>query len=313
MSSNHTLMTEDNFREAAKAGKAPADARLRKAFIADVKAVDDNARAIDFTISTASVDRMGDTIAVDGWQLANFRKNPVVLWAHDSEKLPVAKASNVRVEDGKLKARAEFMGGDISGFADAVYRAIKGGFLSATSVGFAPLKYSFVDDPARRMGIDFQEQELLEFSIVPVPANAEALIEARAAGIDIAPIREWAEKMFAADDIVTLPRAKFDSIMALPTKFRDIAKSLPDGAKGARGQLLRCANIAEREIKAEVPETGAAPDAHEAKTGDGKDGDSVTIVLDGVVFETSEVEQPKSTPVLDMARRRLELHKRKIA
>jgi hypothetical protein len=32
------------------------------------------------------------------------------------------------------------------------------------------------------MGIDFKRQELLEFSIVPVPANANALIEARAYG-----------------------------------------------------------------------------------------------------------------------------------
>jgi hypothetical protein len=71
---------------------------------------------------------MGDTIAVDGWQLANFRKNPVVLWAHDSSMMPVAKASNIRVEDGKLKARAEFMPRDISGFADAVFKAIKQGF-----------------------------------------------------------------------------------------------------------------------------------------------------------------------------------------
>jgi hypothetical protein len=29
------------------------------------------------------------------------------------------------------------------------------------------------------MGIDFKRQELLEFSVVPVPANANALIEAR--------------------------------------------------------------------------------------------------------------------------------------
>ena len=42
--------------------------------------------------------------------------------------------------------------------------------------------------------MDFQQQELLEFSIVPVPANADCLIEARSAGIDVEPLREWAAK-----------------------------------------------------------------------------------------------------------------------
>lgn len=153
---------------------------LRRQFETEVKVVGDS-RAVDFTISTAAVDRYGDTVAVDGWNLANFRKNPVVLWMHDNTMLPVGKAVNIRVEDGKLKARAEFTPAELVRYNDIVLEMIKGGFLSATSVGFIPLKYAFVDDPERRFGIDFQEQELLEFSIVTVPANPEALIEGRGA------------------------------------------------------------------------------------------------------------------------------------
>ncbi len=48
---------------------------------------------------------------------------------------------------------------------------------TSTSVGFAPLKYAFTDDPQRRYGIDFLEQELLEFSIVTIPANPDALLD----------------------------------------------------------------------------------------------------------------------------------------
>jgi hypothetical protein len=101
------LVSEEQFREAAKAG-AVGEAQLRKAFVAEVKALGED-RSIDFVISTDAVDRMGDTIAVDGWQLANYRKNPVVLWAHDSYMHPIAKASNIRIEDGQLKARAQFV------------------------------------------------------------------------------------------------------------------------------------------------------------------------------------------------------------
>lgn len=193
------LMTDEGFHQAARAAEAPIDARLRKAFAVEVVKDDANpdSRLLDFIISTDSVDRMGDTIAVDGWKVEAYRKNPVVLWAHDSASLPVGKASAVRVEEGKLRARAEFAPRSISGFADAVFQMYKGGFLSAVSVGFIPLKYAFVDDPVRRGGIDFMEQELLEFSCVPVPANAEALVEARAAGIDIEPLLGWAKGLIA--------------------------------------------------------------------------------------------------------------------
>jgi hypothetical protein len=55
-------------------------------------------------------------------------------------------------------------------------------FISACSVGFVPLKYSFSRDPDRPFGIDFERQELLEVSIVPIPANANALVQGRSAG-----------------------------------------------------------------------------------------------------------------------------------
>ena len=62
-------------------------------------------------------------------------------------------------------------------------------------MGFKPKKWVYNEE---RRGVDFAEQELLEFSIVPVPANAECLVEARAAGIDVEPLRAWAEKTLAA-------------------------------------------------------------------------------------------------------------------
>jgi HK97 family phage prohead protease len=95
---------------------------------------------------------------------------------HDSTRPPLGQASKVRIEDGKLKARVHFDAAEIDPFAEQIFQKIKSGSLRATSVGFIPTKYNFVDDPERRFGIDFLEQELLEFSIVTVPANPEALI-----------------------------------------------------------------------------------------------------------------------------------------
>jgi len=188
-------MDVDAWRERAAAGEAP-DVDLRKAFIADqVKAVKDS-RRITFTISTGAVDRQGDTIAVDGWKLDNYLKNPVVLFAHRYDQLPVAKAISLVKEAGALKATAEFPEKGLYPLADTVYEMLKAGFLRATSVGFRPLK-SVHNEERPGWAMDFIEQELLEFSVVPVPCNPEALMDAAkgvagalSAGVDLAPLEQ---------------------------------------------------------------------------------------------------------------------------
>lgn len=182
----------EEFRQAARGSAEPVnDARVRASFDTEVKAADDGSRSLTFTISTGSVDRMGDTIAVAGWKLDAYRKNPVVLWVHDSGSLPVAKTKKIWIEGDKLKAETEFTPAGMARFNDTVFDMYNQGFLAATSVGFIPLKYAFTEDPARRYGIDFLEQELLEFSCCPIPANPEALIEGKAAGIDVTPMLDW--------------------------------------------------------------------------------------------------------------------------
>lgn len=214
----------DEFRAAAKASDKPIEEpRIRASFDTEIKAEGDS-RNLTFVISTASVDRMGDTIAVDGWELADFRKNPVVLWAHDAQSLPVAKASKVWIEAGKLMASAEFTPSGMARFNDAVFEMLKAGFLNATSVGFQPLEYSFADDPSRRFGINFIRQTLLEFSVVPVPANAEALIQGRAAGIDVAPVAEWCEAALRKLGKAVITTERLTAIERAATNARLTAK-----------------------------------------------------------------------------------------
>lgn len=167
------------------------DARLRKGYTCEVKAID-GSRTLDFLISTDTVDRQGDTVALDGWNFKNYLKNPVVLWAHDYTMLPVARATKLWLSPKGVHATAEFTPAGSILFNDRVFEMYKGGFLSAVSVGFQPTKWAFTEDTGRKFGIDFMEQELLEFSAVPVPANPDALIEARSAGIDAAELKQWA-------------------------------------------------------------------------------------------------------------------------
>jgi HK97 family phage prohead protease len=142
-----------------------------------VKLAGANANAVDFTISDSDSDRVKDTINVHGWDTVNFLKNPVVLWGHESWDLPIGKASNLRVEGQSLMATAEFAVNEYP-LADTVLKLLKGQYLNAVSVGFKPIEWTYNDH-----GIDFIKQELLEFSVVSIPANPNALAVARSKGI----------------------------------------------------------------------------------------------------------------------------------
>ena len=170
----------DAFRRAARAGSVKSGEAQIRAFVPTKLKANPDSRTVDFTISTESIDRYGDTIRADGWRLENYRRNPVVLWMHEATMLPVARATKVWTERLTLKARTEFTPAGLVQFNDHIFDLLSDGFLNATSVGFLPLKWAWVDE-GERFGIDFIEQELLEFSVVTVPANPEALVDARSA------------------------------------------------------------------------------------------------------------------------------------
>ncbi|MDI6872093.1 MAG: HK97 family phage prohead protease [Bacillota bacterium] len=194
MNGKPTVIDLAEFKQKALAQEDVQGLVIRKQFVLDeIKQVEGEQQTLLFVISTGIVDRDQDTINPDGWKLDNYLKNPVVLWAHDYASPPVARALATWVENQKLMSKAEFTPRDLYPFGHMVYEMYANGFLRATSVGFNPVKWQFSED--RKYGVDFLEQELLEYSCVPVPANPEALIAASAKGIDLAPLKEWAEKI----------------------------------------------------------------------------------------------------------------------
>jgi HK97 family phage prohead protease len=193
------LYTADEFRaEAAKANGRVLP--LRKEFAGCVVKSEAEGGPLNFVLSTATPDRSNDVVSQDGWRLENYRKNPVMLWAHDYSQRPVAKAPTIYVEDGKLVAKGvEFVPREVYEDGWSIGEMYRRGFLNAVSVGFAPLKYNWNEERGGS-AMDFHEQELLEFSAVPVPANPEALVAAKAAGLPIKGIVEWAERILDATE-----------------------------------------------------------------------------------------------------------------
>lgn len=176
------------------------------------KAYDEASRKIRFCFSDGSVDRMGDTIDPQGWRLNDFNANPVALWAHDSSAPPIGRASNLLVEDSRLMGDITFADVETYAFADTIYRLTLGKFINAVSVGFLPVVYEWSKDEDREWGIDFKVHELLEISVCPVPANPNALGDARSKGIDTRPLVEWAERVLAGGGKMILPRAEVERL-----------------------------------------------------------------------------------------------------
>ena len=178
------LVSAIQFKTLNRAKRITAGLGIYKQMIAPAEPISTD-RALRFTISTGAVDREQDRIALAGWDLANYARNPVVLWGHNAERLPIGRAFDLRIEDAALKASIEFIPPDIpegGPFAEAVYRLARSGFIAATSVGFRPIKWEYTRDQGRGAddwfpGIDFEQQELVELSVVTVPANPEALID----------------------------------------------------------------------------------------------------------------------------------------
>jgi len=157
---------------------------------------DESDRILEFIGTDESADRMGDIIKADGWKFEDYQKNPVFIWAHDYYSIPIGKCLEITRATGSTGTKFKIKFASIeelcsdptfpseeAQFADTVYMAYKNGYMSGVSVGFQGLESEERDDqkdlPSWQRGQVFTSQSLLELSAVVVPANQNALIQAR--------------------------------------------------------------------------------------------------------------------------------------
>jgi HK97 family phage prohead protease len=126
-------------------------------------------------ISTESVDRVGDIIKVKGMRLGNYIKSGApVLFSHDYSTPPIGKAVDIRVEGRELIAVTRFH--EKTQLSRDLALLARDGDMKSWSIGFSAL-----EPPESRMeggvfkGYIYHSAELLEYSLVPVPANPEAV------------------------------------------------------------------------------------------------------------------------------------------
>lgn len=155
--------------------------KVIKEFNCEIKDYDDKEMALTAVISTGAVDRQKESLDPDGVDLSAYRKNPVVLWAHNYDMPPIGKAVWAKKQDGGIISKVRFYSSDgsVGEFAKEIYQMYKEKYLSAFSVGFIPKEVLHgsekdYNDP-KRPNRTYKKWEMIEYSAVPVPANPEAL------------------------------------------------------------------------------------------------------------------------------------------
>lgn len=208
------------------------------------KSIDAEKKQVVALVSTFEWDRTGERFARGAWDLANYMKNPVVLWAHDYGREPVGKAIEIREDEAGLIAITQFAD---TVHAKEVFELIKGGYLNAFSVGFNPRNYKIEPIDTERKGLVYTEAELLEYSVVPVPANPGAVIGREIAELAIKTFGDGAViKTITTDSLgqeqelfmVPVDLSVPEVIPQQKQDLEDCLRGIIDLAKTARGQKL---------------------------------------------------------------------------
>jgi HK97 family phage prohead protease len=152
---------------------------MDKKFIVATKSEEnENERSIVGWASKPTIDRDKELILANAWQLDNFRKNPVVMLAHDYHSLPIGKCLWIKSTDLGLKFKCKFANTERG---KEVYGLYEQGFLNCFSVGFKARPGGVIDNPPdiKYKGVKrlFTDVELMEISCVPIPANQDSLVD----------------------------------------------------------------------------------------------------------------------------------------
>lgn len=177
---------------------------------------------ITFIMSDESLNRYDFRVKTEGIKLKNFKKNPVLLWAHDTYRPAIGKIENVRIKDKKLLGDAIFAPPEVDGFAWSIEQKIRMGIISAGSIGFKILEVDIPKKPkADGTTMTITAGDLEEFSICNVPANPNALVISKTLSID----EEAKDNTKELQDSVSVPVVKIDYIDLL---FSDRSRKTSD-------------------------------------------------------------------------------------
>lgn len=201
-------------------------------------------RQIRVVASSSVPDREKDIMSPIGCDLKNFLKNPIVLADHDRTK-PIGTATP-EIKDGKVYALIDFAPLGVSKKADEYCGLAKAGVLNSVSVGFMPIDVT----PNKGGGVDINKWELLELSLVAVPANPDALVVQRSASTDAENF-----KVGASRNLPATKSAKWNGSAAADRILKQAGfdSDAPNSAWARKGFLVYDANSPDQKDAYQFP------------------------------------------------------------
>jgi phage head maturation protease len=158
-------------------------------------AIDDNLPSATLYASTRRMDRDKEVILPNGMDLTQYNKAPVLLFAHQWSGMPIGSMDKTHSDGYGIRGVAKFAS---TQRGQEVWTLVKEGHLRTSSIGFIPTQVVEQGDPlfdkllehalmnwdefrkedARQVKRFITKGIMLENSIVPVPANPDALVQA---------------------------------------------------------------------------------------------------------------------------------------
>lgn len=260
-------------------GAQPAaewDGIVRRELEFEYKAINPDERSFEVVASTDTLDSYGD-IVEQTFNLKRYKKNPVILWFHNNfgfldgstaeDFLPIGRAEGTKVNDGQLETKIVLVAGTAAEepLVDKIWRRVQQKILRAVSIGFRPGK---ITEEKRDGGTVYRlsDNELYEISVVPIPANPDAV--AKAVAMERDRFKVFVE--FEAQRLAALKAPPNDSSRALAAEgnenpTRESAEDNDMDPKELQAQLDKVkGELAVANAALETAKTTAAADAQKA-------------------------------------------------
>ncbi|WP_427007187.1 HK97 family phage prohead protease [Pseudarthrobacter sp. H2] len=147
--------------------------KINKLFNIDIKSVDEQKRQITFCFSDDQPDRQGEIVDQASWDVKNYMNNPLILWGHDPSENENVLGQGISLDlnnNGKSFITAQFDDAETNPKADIIFRQLVKRTLRCVSAGFINHTWDVQNDVPI-----LKDNELLEVSVVAIPANPRAI------------------------------------------------------------------------------------------------------------------------------------------
>lgn len=237
---------------------------------------------ITWFASTPEIDRYNDIVRPEafGKAMAEYMKNPVVLWQHYSEKI-LWTVTEYAITANGLRVKAE-----LTNDIENTFQLIRDGALKGFSIGFIAKKWSYNVEESSGIEKEIREitdLDLVEISVVSTPANKSSLFTLTKSLKDFFDkIRETEKKALETtendstiviseneekpqentqkveentkeEEKTTEPPEKTEELTEAPTEWAEIAGENPEPAENAESESEKT-NIDVEVVKEDVEE-----------------------------------------------------------